>query len=626
MAKTFPLSPLSSQSTIITLNKVNDVYFDKLFVSQNNTALSAAIKAKVLLVDRFTMPIISMSFSQSQLLQKDVILIEMLDNVHDLSVMKHLNCVIYVKPHRTSIAQVCAELASPHYSHYQLFFNNTVSKGDLEKIASADEYEVVNQVAELFQDFSIVNDNLFTIESCIYAGSQNPTVEESLSLSSLLLSLSKCPVIKYDTKSLESKRLASEVLYYINSNSNNNLFDDLNKNNDTPPTLLILDRKHDPVTPLVTPWTYQSMIHELIGVSRNVVNLGQEQLTLSETQDAFFRESMYLNYGDLTEKFQKHVDDYKKQTKQSSIENLKTQDLTELKKILTRFPEFKKLSNNILKHLNIISEIDKQISAQNLWAIGELQQTIVCELEGHQQIRTRLMDMVADASISTINKVKLLVLYVAKFPKNPDMEVFLAKLNDPITTNPPPTASQISLIRNFSRHFRARLDAAGPEPDTNLGQLFSKNRIKIQQLFNTNVAASTTNRMPKNDNIYMQYVPRLSEILASVTSRDSPAQSRESSPQTQDLALLVPDVVASQYGDAGAAGTHEVIVYFKGGVTYEEARLVHDLQSLTPDINYIVGGDCVLNSEQWVERMCDEVNGAREADQPDRRAQLRDLL
>ncbi|KAM9901480.1 hypothetical protein OXX69_008690 [Metschnikowia pulcherrima] len=625
MAKTFPLSPLSSRSTIITLNKVNDVYFDKLFVSQNNTALSAAIKAKVLLVDRFTMPIISMSFSQSQLLQKDVILIEMLDNVHDLSVMKHLNCVIYVKPHRTSIAQVCVELASPHYSHYQLFFNNTVSKGDLEKIASADEYEVVNQVAELFQDFSIVNDNLFTIESCIYAGSQNATVEESLSLSSLLLSLSKCPVIKYDTKSLESKRLASEVLYYINSNSNNNLFDDLNKNNDTPPTLLILDRKHDPVTPLVTPWTYQSMIHELIGVSRNVVNLGQEQLTLSETQDAFFRESMYLNYGDLTEKFQKHVDDYKKQTKQSSIENLKTQDLTELKKILTRFPEFKKLSNNILKHLNIISEIDKQISAQNLWAIGELQQTIVCELEGHQQIRTRLMDMIADASISTINKVKLLVLYVAKFPKNPDMEVFLAKLNDPITTNPPPTASQISLIRNFSRHFRVRLDAAGPEPDTNLGQLFSKNRIKIQQLFNTN-AASTTNRMPKNDNIYMQYVPRLSEILASVTSRDSPAQSRESSPQTQDLALLVPDVVASQYGDAGAAGTHEVIVYFKGGVTYEEARLVHDLQSLTPDINYIVGGDCVLNSEQWVEKMCDEVNGAREADQPDRRAQLRDLL
>ncbi|KAM9890529.1 hypothetical protein OXX79_011361, partial [Metschnikowia pulcherrima] len=398
------------------------------------------------------------------------------------------------------------------------------------------------------------------------------------------------------------------------------------KNNDTPPTLLILDRKHDPVTPLVTPWTYQSMIHELIGVSRNVVNLGQEQLTLSETQDAFFRESMYLNYGDLTEKFQKHVDDYKKQTKQSSIENLKTQDLTELKKILTRFPEFKKLSNNILKHLNIISEIDKQISAQNLWAIGELQQTIVCELEGHQQIRTRLMDMIADASISTINKVKLLVLYVAKFPKNPDMEVFLAKLNDPITTNPPPTVSQISLIRNFSRHFRVRLDAAGPEPDTNLGQLFSKNRIKIQQLFNTNVAASTTNRMPKNDNIYMQYVPRLSEILASVTSRDSPAQSRESSPQTQDLALLVPDVVASQYGDAGAAGTHEVIVYFKGGVTYEEARLVHDLQSLTPDINYIVGGDCILNSEQWVEKMCDEVNGAREADQPDRRAQLRDLL
>lgn len=622
----------------LSLNKINEVYFDKLFVAKNNTALSAAIKAKVLLVDRFTMPIISMSFSQSQLLQQDVILIEMLENVHELSTMKHLNCVVYIKPHRTSISKLCSELSSPHYSHYQVFFSNTVAKSDLEKIALADEYEVINQVMEIFQDFSIINDNLFSIHAPD-AGTtplKNPTVDESLSLLSLLLSLNKCPVIKYDTKSLELKRLASEVLYYINSNSNNNLFDDLNKNNDTPPTLLILDRKSDPITPLVTPWTYQSMIHELIGISRNVVNLGEsgEQLTLSETQDAFYHESIHLNYGDLTDKFQKYVDDYKKQTKQSSIENLKTQDLSELKKILTRFPEFKKLSNNILKHLNIISEIDKQILAQNLWAIGELQQTIVCELESHQQIKTRLMDMVADSSISTINKVKLLLIYVAKFPSNTsDLDSLLAKLNDPITTNPQPTISQILLIKNFNKHFRVRLDpgATGeiPGEQNNIGQLFNKNRIKIQQLFNTNIV-SNSNRMPKNDNIYMQYIPKLNDILALVTanSNRTQPQSREQTPDSLDIATLVPETVANQYGNVDRLGTHEIIVYFKGGVTYEEARLVHDLSALTPGINYIVGGDQVLNSEQWVDKMCDEVNNSREPEyaQPDRRAQLREIL
>lgn len=32
------------------------------------------------------------------------------------------------------------------------------------------------------------------------------------------------------------------------------------------PIVLLLDRKDDPVTPLLTQWTYQAMIHELIGL------------------------------------------------------------------------------------------------------------------------------------------------------------------------------------------------------------------------------------------------------------------------------------------------------------------------------------------------------------------------
>jgi vacuolar protein sorting-associated protein 45 len=37
--------------------------------------------------------------------------------------------------------------------------------------------------------------------------------------------------------------------------------------------LLILDRREDPVTPLLSQWTYQAMIHELLGIRRNTVNL-----------------------------------------------------------------------------------------------------------------------------------------------------------------------------------------------------------------------------------------------------------------------------------------------------------------------------------------------------------------
>lgn len=42
-----------------------------------------------------------------------------------------------------------------------------------------------------------------------------------------------------------------------------------------PPLLLILDRRNDPVTPLLSQWTYQAMVHELIGVQNGRVDLSQ---------------------------------------------------------------------------------------------------------------------------------------------------------------------------------------------------------------------------------------------------------------------------------------------------------------------------------------------------------------
>lgn len=614
----------------LSLDKVNRVYFDKLFVAKNNTALASAIKAKVLLVDEHTMPIISMSYTQLQLLQHDVILTEMLANGRSLSTMKHLNCVVYIKPTRDAVAALCRELALPHYHHYQLFFSNTVAKSDLEKIALADEHEVINQVTEVFQDYLIVNDNLFTVSLAPPGQKHNVTIQEATSMLSLLLALKKCPVIKYDSTSLELKRLALEVLYYINSNSNNNLFDDLNRTSDAPPVLLILDRKADPITPLLTPWTYQLMVHEFIGIARNVATLpdSNEQLTLSLAQDAFFLEAMYLNYGDLTDKFQKYVDEYKTQTKQLSLDNLNTHDLSELKKILTRFPEFKKLSNNILKHLNIISEIEKQISAQNLWDVGELQQTIVCASESHQVIRSKLMDLIADSRVSTEYKVKLLLLYVSKYPgHSADLTLLINKLNDPVTTSPPPTVSQLALIKSFNKHFlsgKKNLSLAehniNGSNNNNIGQIFNKNRLKFSQLFNTN--AQHSSNIPKNDNIYMQYIPKLNDMLTLVTAAASPQHVPDA-----EISTLVPDVVANQYGNVTNTAAQEVIVYFKGGVTYEEARLVHDLHALNPQVNYIIGGDGILNSRQWLDLMCGIVNDASDpAPQPDRRAQLRDIL
>ena len=41
------------------------------------------------------------------------------------------------------------------------------------------------------------------------------------------------------------------------------------------PLLLILDRRNDPVTPLLSQWTYQAMVHELISIQNGRVDLSE---------------------------------------------------------------------------------------------------------------------------------------------------------------------------------------------------------------------------------------------------------------------------------------------------------------------------------------------------------------
>ena len=38
-----------------------------------------------------------------------------------------------------------------------------------------------------------------------------------------------------------------------------------------PPLLMIIDRRSDPVTPLLTQWTYQAMLHEEFGLKNGKV-------------------------------------------------------------------------------------------------------------------------------------------------------------------------------------------------------------------------------------------------------------------------------------------------------------------------------------------------------------------
>lgn len=156
-------------------------------------------------------------------------------------------------------------------------FSNTIRKADIEQLAEVDEHEVIREVQEYFGDYLAINPDLFSLGQDPHqlfgnsVTSWQPDVlnQTVAQLSAVLLSLKKRPLIRYQGASEMAKTLAEELQRTIQQEGQ--LFDF--RRPDTPPIMLILDRRNDPVTPLLTQWTYQAMVHELIGIHHGRVDM-----------------------------------------------------------------------------------------------------------------------------------------------------------------------------------------------------------------------------------------------------------------------------------------------------------------------------------------------------------------
>lgn len=185
-------------------------------------------------------------------------------------------------------------------------------------------------------------------------------------------------MIRYEKNSLMAKKLATEVRYQMTQEEQ--LFDF--RKTDTPPILLLLDRRDDPITPLLMQWTYQAMVHELLGISNGKVDLSDvpdirpelKEIVLSQDQDPFFKKNMYLNFGDLGGNTKDYVEQYQTKTQSNAAIN----SIADMKRFVEDYPEFRKLSGNVSKHVTLVGELSRRVGADGLLDASELEQSLAC--------------------------------------------------------------------------------------------------------------------------------------------------------------------------------------------------------------------------------------------------------
>jgi len=188
--------------------------------------------------------------------------------------------------------------------------------------------------------------------------------------------------------------------------------------------LVIFDRREDPITPLLNQWTYQAMIHELIGINNNILeikhgnNNKSEKLVLSDYEDKFFAANIHSDFGEVANNIKVLIDELNKEQK---LFDKKTETIQDLKKMIDLLPEKKKQSAEVTKHTNIIYELTDLMHKKNLLEISSLEQDIACNNNKKDQF-SKIINIVKDHLYSNLDKAKICLLYAFRYEGDPTVK------------------------------------------------------------------------------------------------------------------------------------------------------------------------------------------------------------
>jgi len=342
------------------------------------------------------------------------------------------------------------------------------------------------------------------------------------------------------------------------------------------PLLLVLDRMDDPVTPLLSQWTYQAMVHELIGINHARVSLrgapnvaaDLKEIVLSPAQDAFFKENAHANFGELGERIKSLIDGY--QSRRASHERIAS--IEDMQAFLERYPAFRAESHNVSKHVAVMGELARLVDVCSLMEVSRFEQELACADDHGGHLR-ELLDVLGKDRAQGPDKLRLGLLYALRYEGVANLQMIKGRM---AAGGVPP--ENVELVDKILRY--AGNGARGPG-------LYGRRDVVSR------MTRSLLTSVQGVSNVYSQHVPMLMETIQNIAR----GKLRE---------VDYPFVMGAPEGaaDAPSAKPSEVIIFIAGGTTYEEATKVTEFnRSNREGMRIVLGGSTIHNSTSFLEEL-----------------------
>jgi vacuolar protein sorting-associated protein 45 len=332
-------------------------------------------------------------------------------------------------------------------------------------------------------------------------------------------------------------------------------------------TVIILDRRDDAVTPLLMQWTYEAMLHEVLTMKNNCIDLSGvkgvpaelQRLMLSLDTDTFYANNLYLNFGEIGQNIKELVEKF---TEQKQISQ-KVESIQDMKSFVENYPAFKKQSGTVNKHVILVEELSKRVSKHKLLNVSEVEQNI-CGDEDQANILQAIRDLIDDKDINAASILKIIALYALKY--GAQNEQSLRSLSAAACQ-----AKQINRSE-FDGKIRAVRDYATGM--ANSGTQSEKVIGAAKKLFRG---------VQGVENIYTQHVPAFKGILENVAKGKAEPRLKSFGPNPQ------------------TAQSRDIVCFVVGGATYEESFHIYKLnKELQGQSRVSIGGTGIHNSRSFL--------------------------
>ena len=284
---------------------------------------------------------------------------------------------------------------------------------------------------------------------------------------------------------------------------------------------------------------------------------------------------MYLNFGDLGQNAKDYVEQFA--SKQQGSQKLDS--IADMKRFIEDFPEFRKLSGNVTKHVTLVGELSRRVGEDSLLDVSELEQSLACTDNHSNDVKT-LQRIIQNPKIPADNKLRLTAIYALRYSKHTSnstpMLLELLGVTGGVSRH---RINLITKLLTYHNSLQASTVAGGGMPDLfQPGSFFGGARDRFKGLKGV-------------ENVYTQHSPRLETTLQDLIKGRLNHQ-------------VYPFV---EGGGSTKDKPQDIVIFMVGGTTYEEAKMVAQVNASSPGVRVVLGGTGVHNSSTFLEEVEDAV-------------------